>query len=263
MSIVLECGACKKKLKAAEKLAGKRVRCQCGAAVPVPVPVPLPPTEPEPEVADLTDLLYGEKADEEACPSCGAGLAGNAVICTVCGFNRKTGKKLSATVVEGGVEPVPEPGERAAKTIAKKDVNPERVTAVFKVIKVLVILGVLTGVGFLVYFIKDGLSFNPHQQAKDRMAKVGPMMTIPQVVTVMEGKPQEVWAMQNAPNGGLKDMRIGYAEDFLKHHGPKKLQNGFRFVYIFSQRDQVYIYFSPNGTVAQVELFDPMKMLGM
>jgi DNA-directed RNA polymerase subunit RPC12/RpoP len=129
------CAACGKEYRWKPELAGRKAKCACGAAIVVPaerpaagpapaplkppaappvappaaravpapdaaLPPPAPPPTPAPEV---------KPSPGAACPSCGAPLAANAVLCVNCGYNLKTGKTLSAVVVERDEED--EPGD--------------------------------------------------------------------------------------------------------------------------------------------------------
>ena len=63
-----------------------RATVRKAVAVPAPAPAPAP-------VRALP---------VDACPQCGSPLESGAVFCTGCGFNLKTGRKISTTVVDGG-----------------------------------------------------------------------------------------------------------------------------------------------------------------
>lgn len=113
MPIAIQCGSCRKRFAAKEKLAGHKVKCpQCGAVLTIPVPHPEP--QPAPQIGDLLDEYEtapppsgeiglapsGPSVGTESasyagpkCPSCGASLPPGAVICTDCGYNLRTGKK--------------------------------------------------------------------------------------------------------------------------------------------------------------------------
>ncbi|MEX1017068.1 MAG: zinc ribbon domain-containing protein [Phycisphaeraceae bacterium] len=66
----------------------------------MPAEVPAAPEEPEPEVNPLLAVLadmetsQAPAADEARCPSCGAGVSSDAVICIGCGTNLASGKRL-------------------------------------------------------------------------------------------------------------------------------------------------------------------------
>jgi hypothetical protein len=81
------CPACGKRYRWNPQFAGRSAKCGCGAKLVVPSE---PPVEPAPQPDGI----------EAKCPSCSAPLAPGAVLCVNCGYNLKTGKKLSAVVVE-------------------------------------------------------------------------------------------------------------------------------------------------------------------
>lgn len=91
-----QCSDCRNPIKVRDTSVGKRVKCQmCGilqrvptpggavAVADAPRPAPSPAAQPAPASTESTP-----------CPECGADLAPRAVICTQCGLNLKTGKKL-------------------------------------------------------------------------------------------------------------------------------------------------------------------------
>jgi hypothetical protein len=270
MPIILKCGNCQGRFKAPENLAGKRVRCKCGTVLAVPAIAPKA-TPPEPEIADLSGLIDGTGFDAASCPGCGTSLPDDAVICTACGFNKKTGQRMSVKVEEGGSAAGPtkektKSNTKPAKIVTEESGKGSMGAAVGKFIKLLLIFGVLGGLGYGGYLVKEAFSLDPRKQSQEALAKINNGMTIAQVVGAMGGPPKEVYAMQDPPEGSKgfpQEKKIGYADNFLKHHGPKKLKYGFKFAYLFSERDQLHVHFSPNGLVTDKELFDPLKMLGM
>src|SRR5262249_48979528 len=72
------------------------------AAAPQPEPKPLrtPVVVGAPDDASVMAALLEDSpaAITEACPSCGAGLAGGAVICTICGYNKETGRAVNLKI---------------------------------------------------------------------------------------------------------------------------------------------------------------------
>jgi hypothetical protein len=133
MAIEFTCPTCGKLLKLRDEAAGKTGKCpQCKAVITVPSaganeddmfeilppnapparkppvappkPVPPPPpasAKPAPPSVPPKPTVPGaeSKATGRACPGCAKPLPEKAVICVNCGFNLKTGKKLS-TVFE-------------------------------------------------------------------------------------------------------------------------------------------------------------------
>jgi hypothetical protein len=79
------------------------------AAKPVAVARSSPkPAEPDPIAIEddggfdpgVLQSALSNVAMPEACPSCGSGMTGGAVICTICGFNKKTGKAAVVKVLK-------------------------------------------------------------------------------------------------------------------------------------------------------------------
>lgn len=95
ISVHCKCG---KKLKAPASAVGRKAKCpKCGNILIVEAPPPAPADE-------LDDALYELGGQEQAaatqqsaatiCPSCRAAMAAGAVLCTSCGYDTRTGKKL-------------------------------------------------------------------------------------------------------------------------------------------------------------------------
>ena len=83
------CPSCGKQYRWKPELAGRSAKCPCGAKVVVPqtmAAASAPAPTPEP----------AKRAN--ACPSCGKSLEAGAVLCIACGYNLKTGQKLSLVV---------------------------------------------------------------------------------------------------------------------------------------------------------------------
>ena len=117
MSIIIKCTACQKRMKAPDRLAGKRVKCKCGAAIAIPAAAAM---ELE-EMADLSLLAEGESIDGSNCPSCAAVLSPGAVVCVQCGYNLKTGRKMSTAT---DVAPAAPPLTSAGAPTAGKRIQP-------------------------------------------------------------------------------------------------------------------------------------------
>jgi DNA-directed RNA polymerase subunit RPC12/RpoP len=85
------CPSCGKQYKWKPELAGRSAKCACGAKIVVPATAPVAPP--------ATTLLPDEPVKAGVkCPSCGAELPPNAVLCVTCGYNLKTGQTLSVVV---------------------------------------------------------------------------------------------------------------------------------------------------------------------
>ena len=134
------CPACGKQYRWKPELAGRSAKCACGGKLVVPAEPPganntLAPT-PSPVAASVRspDALAASVktgpapatpplpprpvAGGTACPSCKASLAPGAVLCVACGYNLKTGKKLSL-VVEVDEDDADESPDDAAPAPAK------------------------------------------------------------------------------------------------------------------------------------------------
>ena len=120
MAIEFSCPNCKKRYKIKDELAGRKAKCAgCKSVMQIPEPAPAIPEEPalEPLLDELGELgnelpsgagssavedddlqLQAPTASVAKCPSCAAPFSPGAVLCVVCGYNTKTGKKLTQTI---------------------------------------------------------------------------------------------------------------------------------------------------------------------
>lgn len=81
--ITFQCQGCGKRFEVGEQFAGRRAKCKCGRMVTVPAAAPAPLPAPE---------LLGH-----ACPGCGQTIAAQAIICINCGYDRRTGRRVTAS----------------------------------------------------------------------------------------------------------------------------------------------------------------------
>jgi hypothetical protein len=106
------CASCGKEFRWKPEIAGRKAKCKCGQTLTVPATPPAPKVaapapnivapSPEPNPLDWSDEPAADyaaappapAASGPRCPSCGAGLPANAVLCVNCGYNLKTGKKI-------------------------------------------------------------------------------------------------------------------------------------------------------------------------
>jgi len=104
MPIELSCPACSQKYRLKDSLAGKKAKCaKCGERIHIPTPAPLG-EEPHPDLSGLFDdtfpgteqtLLPESATDSSACPECGMTREQGAVVCITCGYNYRSGEKLT------------------------------------------------------------------------------------------------------------------------------------------------------------------------
>ena len=115
--IVLKC-QCGKRLKAAENLAGRRVKCPgCGRILQVPnsaAPKVRPATRVERPQSPPAQAASSGPPRLSLCPSCSKPLAPEAALCTECGYNLKTGKKLKPQTTR---EPAPDRPRREGSSV--------------------------------------------------------------------------------------------------------------------------------------------------
>ena len=95
------CGTCSASYRWKPELAGRKAKCKCGKAVIFPKDKPAPVVESgEMDLVPRPDLHEPAKKTAPAgppCPHCNAKVAPNAIICTSCGTNLKTGKKVGSS----------------------------------------------------------------------------------------------------------------------------------------------------------------------
>jgi len=126
----------------------------------------------------------------------------------------------------------------------------------------------LAVVGGMAYAVKEGISFDPRQQAQDALKKMKPGMTVPEVVDALAMKPRQVRTTiyENRPGQPFPipvEKGLPYKDDFVKDTDPKLIENGFSFIYRYTERDQLVVHFDPEGNVVSAEIVDFMKALGM
>jgi len=111
--ISVQC-ACGKRLKAPPSAVGKKAKCPaCGNVLTITAP---PPATEDDSLNALYDLA--EQSDEAAkkpssayddstrCPQCMTAMPPGSVLCTSCGYDTRTGKKLATTRTKRTVEPI-------------------------------------------------------------------------------------------------------------------------------------------------------------
>ena len=140
------CPSCGRQFSWKAELAGRSARCKCGATIKVPaepLPTPAAPARPARAAAaapaaddgnplDSSDFSHAEPAPTAArgggraaasapaadaalrCPSCSGAMLPGAVICVNCGFNLKTGKRMSTLMGGPDADAPPAPAAPAA-----------------------------------------------------------------------------------------------------------------------------------------------------
>src|SRR5689334_16759136 len=86
MSIRFSCAQCGKAFAVGEQFAGKRVKCNgCGVLMTVPAAT----------AALAATGVTPPPLPGDACPACHGSLPQGAVLCTACGFDLRTGRRLT------------------------------------------------------------------------------------------------------------------------------------------------------------------------
>jgi hypothetical protein len=133
------CAGCARNYKWKPALAGKKARCKCGQSVRFPADNPaegttlgaaidLPPAdtggeydvyEPvQPKTRELEVPVFDEVALTARCKGCKSPMSEGAILCTQCGMNQKTGKKLGTSVAKAVTETEKDkPASGAMKTV--------------------------------------------------------------------------------------------------------------------------------------------------
>ncbi|MEP7367827.1 MAG: hypothetical protein ABI972_31585 [Acidobacteriota bacterium] len=117
-----DCRACGRQFAWRAELAGKSAKCACGAMVKVPAK---PPRAAGAEDGGISyDLDAAPASPANKCRACGQALEAGAVLCVHCGFNQKTGRKMSTTV--GGDDEDAKPAKKRApiKAVPPPPVEP-------------------------------------------------------------------------------------------------------------------------------------------
>ncbi len=99
--MIVKCGSCQKKLKAHEKLAGKKVKCPgCGAVLKIPQPgsTATAASSAASSAASQREDIPLQEPKESTCPSCRKPLSPSAVLCVDCGYDLRSGRKLQTEI---------------------------------------------------------------------------------------------------------------------------------------------------------------------
>jgi len=93
MPIKVAC-QCGQQFVAKDQLAGKQVRCpKCGAVLTIPQPRVAGQAGSGKHLSDLLDDV-GLRAGLRRCPGCGAEMSPAAVLCVMCGYDTRLGRRL-------------------------------------------------------------------------------------------------------------------------------------------------------------------------
>jgi hypothetical protein len=90
-----------------DKAAAKRAAAPPPQAAPKPAPKlsrPAAPIAAAPGEDDVMAALLKDSAPTaltETCPSCGSGMTAGAVVCTICGYNKETGRAVALVIDKG------------------------------------------------------------------------------------------------------------------------------------------------------------------
>ncbi len=257
MSIAVTCRACGKRFKAPESMAGRRVRCKCGDAIRI-APVD---AAPEPDALDLGALAAGDVMNAATCPDCHSAMEEDAVLCVQCGYNRKTGHKVGAKF-----DDPPSPPDAAAQPKpARRDRATSGGLAVGGIIKAACIVLMIAGLGWGAYHIAAAITFDPTAQLEADMQKVSPKMTVYEVVEAMGRPPKEILTERDPATSDsvvrFVPKKLFWSADFLDKYSPEDLQYGFRFIYKYSEREELVLWFDTSGALTSVNKHDPFAPL--
>lgn len=266
MSIVIECKSCRKRRKAPEKLAGKRVRCKCGDIIAIPADA-LPPAEPA--ELDLSEVSLLSHLDDAAsapslptCPSCQAVLAEGAILCVQCGYNLQTGLRVGEAVDS----PKAVEADSASPAMQRKKVEHKPMPIwIGSLAKLVIVLALVGGFGWGVWHIVQAVTFDPSAQLDDDLGKISPRMKVYDVVKALGRPPKEILTDRDPSESDnvvkFIPKKLFWSADFMEKYSDDDLKYGFSFIYKYTEREQLVIWFNSDGEVEYAEKHDPMKML--
>ncbi|MCK6483833.1 MAG: outer membrane protein assembly factor BamE [Phycisphaerae bacterium] len=197
------------------------------------------------------------------CPSCGANLkapdqlAGKMARCK-CGASLAVPGATDAFASSAMPPPPPPP---AADAAVVDPFRPHRRVAASasgggagEVLKPLIIVAVLGGIGWAVYEL---IRFDPVAQGQEKLKKIGAGMTVEQVVAAA-GRPQDAFTyldeeQQKKYATDQYVAKIGFVDNFMTAHGPEKLRNGFYLIYRFTPAAVHRVEFDEAGLVTGIE----------
>lgn len=121
IKVVCQCG---KQFAAKDELAGKRVKCpQCAAVLTIPQPAAGAAAPRAPTAHRVSELLddAGMRSGVVRCPGCGAELGESAVLCVMCGYDTRVGRRLKTRVGTEIVEDDEDLGDLPTHGVAALD----------------------------------------------------------------------------------------------------------------------------------------------
>jgi hypothetical protein len=176
-------------------------------------------------------------------------MASDAVLCTGCGYNRRTGSRLSVEV--GGQQPAASPAKQPADPATRAKREKQMAAAGRGIGLVVKLVLAVALVGGAAWIAKSFASWDPEGQGKAKLAQLGTGQTVKQVVDIC-GKPAEVYRIIpfGERNQTLKPgtaARVGYMDNFVEAYGKEKLVDGFYLVYRFSGAGEWQVMFDGDG----------------
>ncbi len=265
MSIVVECKSCRKKRKAPARMAGKRVRCQCGGVIAIPKDAPAPVTPSELDISELSMLAEGDRVARMArCPSCTAEMAEDAILCVSCGFNMNTGLRVGDTFESANAEPA-EPSGPALHRPKKEPRHKPPPMWIGALVRIVILAVVVAGFSFGAWHVFKAVTFDPIAQMEADILKISPKMHVNDVVKALGGPPRDILTDRDESESDnvvkFLPKKLFWSADFMDKHTKDDLKFGFQFVYKYTERNHLIIWFNPKGEVEMAEKHDPLQML--
>jgi hypothetical protein len=262
MPIVVQCGKCGKKLKAPDRLAGKKAKCGCGCVLAIPAAAAdggdievrkAPARVKSAGGRKRANVKVRSEADLDAapmmtfgCPGCKAPLNPGSVLCMKCGYDTRTGQKVN-TATEAGAAAAIATGRRPVR-------GPGIGVVLLMLIKPAIILAIVGGMGYWGYEL---FTHDPVKQGRDKMAQLQIGMPLQQVVDIM-GRPKKKVHIQLDGEQRAKlqansfEREVGWVDDFLNTYGKDGgLRNGFYVEYQFATATVYQLYFDEQGKYQQ------------
>lgn len=180
MARMIQCGQCGQKYAWKPEMAGRPVRCKCGQRIDIPPEPHTRDTPADDQTYALAEEVHARHSgsgplqqsvpalagdtlgSQDKCPECKNPLEPGVLICLNCGFNLKTGRRLTSRPISTPAPPPPKPsantladatsmiGQPRPRQVERADINPDTRKVVMLIICcTLAIIGVI--VGWLVF----------------------------------------------------------------------------------------------------------------